>query len=62
MDNITLTIDEIHAIREEHSRKTGDMDFDEYKRQLDAEIAPVLLELSRAKEAYKQRHKIKQNS
>ena len=48
--NITLTIDEIHSIREEHSRKTKDMNFDEYKKVLDAEIAPVLLLLNLARE------------
>ncbi len=53
MENITLTIDEIHAIREEHSQKTKDMDFDEYKKLLDAEIAPTLLALDRAKQAFR---------
>lgn len=51
MENITLTIDEIHAIREEHSKKTKDLDFDEYKKLLDSEIAPVLLMLNRIKNA-----------
>lgn len=50
MENITLTIDEIHAIREEHSEKTKDMDFNEYRTILDAEIAPTLLALAHAKE------------
>ena len=49
MENITLTLDEIHAIREEHSKNTKDMDFDEYKKLLDAEIAPTLLALEQAK-------------
>lgn len=48
-DNITLTIDEIHAIRAEHYEKTKDMSFDEYKKSLDAEIAPILLILNKAK-------------
>lgn len=51
MENITLTIDEIHTIREEHSKKTKDMDFDEYKKLLDAEIAPMLLALDCAKKS-----------
>ncbi len=50
MKDITLTIDEIHAIREEHSKKTKDISFDEYRKILDAEIAPTLLALARAKE------------
>lgn len=44
-NGITLIIDEIHAIRKEHSEKTKDMNFDEYKRLLDAEAAPVRLAL-----------------
>lgn len=50
MNNITLTIDEIHSIREEHYQETKNMCFAEYKRHLDAEIAPVLLILNRTKE------------
>lgn len=50
MENITLTIDEIHAIREEHSEKTKGMDFNEYRAILDAEIAPTLLALAHAKQ------------
>ena len=54
MENtITLTIDEIHAIRDEHSRKTKDMCFEEYRKLLDAEIGPTLLALNRAKAALK---------
>ena len=53
MENITLTIDEIHSIREEHSQKTRKLSFDEYRKLLDAEIAPALLVLSHAKEARK---------
>jgi len=52
MEDITLTLDEIHAIREEHSKRTKDMNFDEYKKLLDAEIAPTLLALERAKKHY----------
>ena len=48
-DGITLTIDEIHAIRKAHSEKTKDMDFDEYKKLLDAEAAPIRLALEHAK-------------
>ena len=48
-DNITLTIDEIHAIRSEHYEKTKDMSFDEYKKSLDAEIAPIMLILNAKK-------------
>ena len=56
MENaITLTIDEIHAIRNEHSRETKDMSFEEYRKLLDAEIAPTLLALERAKAAIKGR-------
>lgn len=51
MKNITLTIDEIHAIREEHSRITKNMPFDEYRNFLDSEIASTLLALEHAKEA-----------
>lgn len=54
MENITLTLDEIHAIREEHSRNTKDMNFDEYKKLLDIEIAPTLLALNRAKMTLRQ--------
>lgn len=54
MENIALTIDEIHAIREEHSQKTKDMDFNEYKKMLDAEIAPTLLALDQAKKALRE--------
>ena len=50
MENITLTIDEIHSIREEHSQRTGKLNFDEYRRLLDAEIAPTLLALAHTKE------------
>jgi hypothetical protein len=50
MKNITLTIDEIHSIREEHSQRTEKLNFEEYRRLLDAEIAPVLLVLAHAKE------------
>lgn len=48
-NNITLTNDEIHAIRMEHSEKTKNLPFEEYKRQLDAEIAPTLRRLEEIK-------------
>lgn len=51
MENITLTIDEIHSIRKEHSQKTRNLSFEEYRKLLDDEIAPALLTLARAKEA-----------
>jgi len=52
MENtITLTIDEIHAIRDEHSRKTKDISFEKYRKLLDAEIKSTLLALNRAKTA-----------
>lgn len=53
MENITLTIDEIHAIRQEHSQRTKNMNFDEYQKLLDMEIAPALLALDRAKKQLK---------
>lgn len=49
-NNITLTIDEIHALREEHCQKTAGLCFDEYRKLLDDEIAPVLHLLNQAKE------------
>lgn len=47
--NITLTIDEIHAIREEHFMETKGLGFEEYKKRLDDEIAPALLLLHQKK-------------
>lgn len=47
--NITLTIDEIHSIREDHYKKTNGLCFEEYKRLLDDEIAPILLLLRQKK-------------
>lgn len=52
-NNITLTNDEIHVIRLEHSEKTKNLPFEEYKRQLDAEIAPALRKLEELKAAQK---------
>lgn len=51
-NNITLTNDEIHAIRVENSKKRESMSFREYKEQLDAEIAPALHMLEEMKKAY----------
>lgn len=48
-NNITLTIDEIHAIRKEHSEQTKDLPFDEYRKLLDEEIAPALKMLEERK-------------
>ncbi len=50
MNKITLTIDEIHAIREEHYEKTNGLSFDKYKKLLDNEIAPMLLLLNQKKQ------------
>ena len=44
-----LTIDEIHAIREEHVERTKHMSFAEYRKDLDREIAPILAKLRDAK-------------
>lgn len=48
--NITLTIDEIHSIREEHCEKTNGLSFNEYKKLLDDEVAPILLLLNQKKQ------------
>ncbi len=48
-NHIALTNDEIHAIRVEHSEKTKNLPFDEYRKQLDTEIAPVLRQLEELK-------------
>ncbi len=53
-NNITLTNDEIHAIRMENSKKRENMSFHEYRKQLDAEIAPALRMLEEMKKAYSQ--------
>ncbi|MCM1232698.1 MAG: hypothetical protein NC489_21440 [Ruminococcus flavefaciens] len=50
--NITLTIDEIHAIREEHSTRTKNLSNEEYRKLLEEEAAPVRLALERAKKCY----------
>ena len=51
-NNITLTIDEIHAIRVEHSERTKNLPFDEYRKQLDDEVAPALHMLEEIKKVY----------
>lgn len=51
-NNITLTIDEIHAIREEHSALTKDLSSAEYAKRLEEETAPIRLELERLKKEY----------
>lgn len=51
-NNIMLTNDEIHAIRVEHSERTKNLPFEEYKRQLDSEIAPTLHRLEKLKKSY----------
>lgn len=48
-NNITLTIDEIHAIRKEHSDRTKDLPASEYIKLLDEEAAPVRLAIERIK-------------
>jgi len=50
--NISLTIDEIHAIRKEHSNRTKALPYDEYDRLLEEEAAPVRIALERAKAQY----------
>lgn len=50
--DIALTIDEIHAIREEHSIYTKDLSDDEYCKRLEEEAAPIRLALKRAKAEY----------
>lgn len=52
-NNITLTNDEIHAIRVENSQKRKSMSFHEYRKQLDKEIAPALRRLEELKKAQK---------
>lgn len=47
--NITLTIDEIHTIREDHFEKTNGLSFEEYKKLLNDEIASTLLLLRQKK-------------
>lgn len=51
-NNITLTIDEIHTIRIEHSEQTKNLPFDEYRKLLDEEIAPALKMLEKKKKSY----------
>lgn len=48
-NNITLTNDEIHAIRLEHSERTKNLPFEEYRKQLDDEITPALRILEKLK-------------
>ena len=50
-NNITLTIDEIHAIRIEHSERTKALPLDEYRKLLDEEAAPVRLAIEHARKA-----------
>lgn len=47
--SISLTIDEIHAIRKEHSIRTKDLPNKEYYRLLEEEAAPVRAALEHAK-------------
>ncbi len=47
--SISLTIDEIHAIRKEHSIRTKDLPNNEYYRLLEEEAAPVRAALEHAK-------------
>ncbi|MDE7212085.1 MAG: hypothetical protein K2O03_11700 [Lachnospiraceae bacterium] len=50
-NNITLTNDEIHAIRVENSKKRRSMNSHEYRKLLDEEIAPALRKLEELKKA-----------
>lgn len=52
-NNITLTIDELHAIRKEHSTRTRSLPNDEYCKILEEEATPVRLALEHAKMRYK---------
>ena len=52
MEKITLTIDEIHAIREEHSALTKDLSNAEYARRLLEDTAHIRLELERRRKEY----------
>lgn len=45
-----LTIDDIHKIREEHYNKTKNMSFEEYKKELKIETAPIIELLKTMKE------------
>lgn len=47
--NITLTIDELRVIREEHSARTKNLPNDEYRKYLEEEAAPIRLAIERAK-------------
>lgn len=40
-NNITLTNDEIHAIRVEHSEKTRNLSSEEYRKFIEIEVAPI---------------------
>ncbi|MCI8712492.1 MAG: hypothetical protein HFH23_09475 [Ruminococcus sp.] len=51
-NNITLTIDEIHAIRKEHSTLTKDLSSAGYAKLIEEETTPVRLELKRLKKEY----------
>jgi len=44
-----LTIEDIHKIREEHANRTKNMDFNEYKAELNSEIKPLLAMLKTMK-------------
>ncbi len=56
--NITLTIEEIHAIREEHSAYTKNLPNDEYYKYLEKEASPIRLALECAKSQYMATDKI----
>jgi len=44
-----LTIEDIHKIREENANQTQNMNFDDYKAQLNKEIKPLLAMLKTMK-------------
>ena len=60
--NITLTNDEIHAIRVENSKKREGMSFHEYRKLLDDEIAPALRKLEELKNTQKKDANMKQKT
>ncbi len=50
-NNITLTVDEIHTIRMEHSERTKNLSLEEYRKLLEVEAAPVRSAIEHARRA-----------